>query len=171
MQLCASWVCVRVCMHVASFSKEHFKRAVCYPGPLCFKDGWLISKVWMLWKSYHVGLHLNFLQLKITFLLLCAPQGQKAREKERERESTATKGEVSVEDGFGVAEAPVATPTCPNLSSPGRVVINYWATYTGDTLSFIECHTPDLGNKSLGSKQTRCGDTFRLLIPGWQLSR
>lgn len=79
----------------------------------------------MLWKSYHVGLHLNFLQLKITFLLLCAPQGQKAREREREIESTATKGEVSVEDGFGVAEAPVATPTCPNLSSPGRAVINY----------------------------------------------
>lgn len=41
---------------------------------------------------------------------------------------TATKGEVSVGDGFGVAAAPwrgSATLTCPNLSSPGRAVINY----------------------------------------------
>lgn len=87
--------------------------------------------------------------------------------------STATKGEVSVGDGFGVAAAPwrgSATLTCPNLSSPGRAVINYWAAYTWDALGFIECHTPDLGNKSLDSKQTLCGDAFRLLMPGWQLS-
>lgn len=70
------------------------------------------------------GLHLNFLQLKITFLLMHAPWGHKEREKKR----TATKGEVSVGDGFGVAAAlwrGSATLTCPNLSSPGRVVINY----------------------------------------------
>lgn len=98
-----------------------------------------------------------------------APRGHK----EREGKKTATKGEVSVGDGLGVAAAPwwdSATLTCPNLSSPGRVVINYWAAYTGDTLSFIECHTSDLGNKSLDSKQTRRSDTFRLLMPGWQLS-
>lgn len=73
-------VCVRVC--VSAFSKEHFKRAVCYPGPLCFKDGCLISKVWMLWKKKVSmwGLHLNFLQLKITFLLMCAAPGHEARE-------------------------------------------------------------------------------------------
>lgn len=80
---------------------------------------------------------------------------------------------MSVWDGFGVAAAPwrgSATLTCPNLSSPGRAVINYWAAYTWDALCFIECHTPDLGNKSLDSKQTHCGDAFRLLMPGWQLS-
>lgn len=115
------------------------------------------------------GLHLNFSQLKITFLLMHAPWGHN----EREEKSTATKGEVSVGDGFGVAAAPwrgSAPLTCPNLSSPGRTVINYWAAYTWDALGFIECHTPDLGNKSLDSKQTHCGDVFRLLMPGWQLS-
>lgn len=92
---------------------------------------------------------------------------------EKKTTHTATKGEVSVGDGFGVAAAPwrgSATLTCPNLSSPGRAVINYWAAYTWDALGFIECHTPDLGNKSLDSKQTHCGDAFRLLMPGWQLS-
>lgn len=63
-----------------------------------------------------------------------------------------------------------ATLARPNLSSPGRAVINYWAAYAGDTLRFIECHTPDLGNKSLDSKQTRRGDASRLLMSGWQLS-
>lgn len=63
-----------------------------------------------------------------------------------------------------------ATLTHANLSSPGRKVINYWAVYTWDRLSFIECHTPDLGNKSLDPKQTRCCDAFRLLMSGWQLS-
>lgn len=63
-----------------------------------------------------------------------------------------------------------ATLTCPNLRSPGRAVINYWAAYTWDELGFIECHTTDLGNKSLDSKQTHCSDAFRLLMLGWQLS-
>ena len=92
------------------------------------------------------------------------------------KKSAATKGEVSTEDGFGVTASPwwgSATLTCPNLGSPGRAVINYWAAYTWDTLSFIECHTHDLGNKSLDPKQTlwhHCDDAFRLLMPGWQLS-
>lgn len=97
-----------------------------------------------------------------------------ATRKERgEKKGTATKGEVSVEDGFGVAAAPwrgSATLPRPNLSSPGRAVINYWAVFTWDTLGFIECHSPDLGNKSLDSKQTQWGDALRLLMPGWQLS-
>lgn len=74
------------------------------------------------------GLHLNFLQLKITFPLMRALWGQIEREGEGKKRSTATKGEVSVGDGFGVAAAPwwgSATLTCPNLGSPGRVVINY----------------------------------------------
>lgn len=45
------------------------------------------------------GLHLNFLQLKITSLLMRAPEGNEARE----RQSTVAKGEASVGDGFGVA--------------------------------------------------------------------
>lgn len=52
------------------------------------------------------------------------PQG----EGEKNTKNTATKGEVSVGDGFGVAAAPwqgSVTLTCPNLSSPGRAVINY----------------------------------------------
>lgn len=72
------------------------------------------------------GLHLNFLQLKITFpsnACTVGPHGGGGV-----GGSTATKGEVSVGDGFGVAAAPwrgSATLTCPNLGSPGRVVINY----------------------------------------------
>ena len=72
--------------------------------------------------------------------------------------STATKGEVSVGRWLWGRCSPrggaSATLTCPNLSSPGRAVINYWAAHTRDELGFIECHTPDLGNKSLDSKQT-----------------
>lgn len=49
------------------------------------------------------GLHLNFLRLKITFLLMRAPRGHKAREGKK---NTATKGEESDGDGFGVAAAP-----------------------------------------------------------------
>lgn len=70
------------------------------------------------------GLHLNFLQLKITFSFNACTVGHKEREEQR----TATKGEVCVGDGLGVAAAPwrgSATLTCPNLSSPGRAVINY----------------------------------------------
>lgn len=94
-------MCVCVCM--SAFSKEHFKRAVCYPGPLCFKDGCLISKVWMLWKKKVSmwGLHLNFLQLKITFLLMRVTPGHEAREVGEGEKSAATKGEVSGGDGFG----------------------------------------------------------------------
>lgn len=95
------------------------------------------------------------------------PWGEGGRQK-----SAATKGEVSVGDGFRVAAAPwrgSATLTCPNLSSPGRTVINYWAVYTWDAHCFIECHTPDLGNKSLDPKQAHCSDARRLLMSGWQL--
>lgn len=42
---------------------------------------------------------MNFLQLKITLLLMRAPEGNEARE----RKSTVAKGEASVGDGFGVA--------------------------------------------------------------------
>ena len=83
-----------------------------------------------------------------------APWGQE----EGGRKSTATKGEVSVGRWLWGRCSPCggasATLTCPNLSSPGRAVINYWAAHTRDELGFIECHTPDLGNKSLDSKQT-----------------
>lgn len=43
---------------------------------------------------------MNFLQLKITSLLMRAPEGNEAR---RERKSTVAKGEASVGDSFGVA--------------------------------------------------------------------
>lgn len=65
-----------------------------------------------------LGLHLNFLQLKITFLLMHATR---ATREGGGGGSTTTKGEVSVGQGFGVA----AALKCPNLSSPWRMIINY----------------------------------------------
>lgn len=76
-------------------------------------------------------LHLNFLQLEITLLLMDAPWGYRQRRGRRGEWGIALKGELCVGDGFGVtAPHPLpwqcsATLTRPNLSSPEREVINY----------------------------------------------
>lgn len=66
------------------------------------------------------GLHLNFLRLKITSPLMRTPEGNQARGGGRKvrRLSETTSGSP------GPSEA-AATLTRPNLSSPGRAVINY----------------------------------------------
>lgn len=99
-----------------------------------------------------------------------APWGHKKREREKKKTQPQKVRSRRWLWGRAALWRASATLTHPNLSSPGRKVINYWAVYTWDRLSFIECHIPDLGNISLDPKQTHCGDAFRLLMSGWQLS-
>lgn len=80
---CVHWEGVYVC--VSASPTEHFKRAVCYPGPLCFKDGCLISEVWMLWKSYHVGASFEFLTAQNNFSSNARTRGQRGEGEEEHR--------------------------------------------------------------------------------------
>lgn len=85
---------------VSASSEESFKRVVCYPRPLCFNHGCPISKDCVLCKKKKKklscgGLHLNFLELKITFLLINAPWSH------AERKALESRGRGEAEGGSG----------------------------------------------------------------------
>lgn len=71
------------------------------------------------------GLHLNFLRLKITFLLMRAPRGHKAREGKKTPPRKVRSLTEMASGSLQPHDEGSATLTCPNLSSPGRAVINY----------------------------------------------
>lgn len=81
----------------AASSTEHFKRAVCYPGPLCFKDGCLISEVWMLRKKVSAsGASFEFLTAQNNFPSNARTRGQRGEgEEERRREKVRRLSEAA----------------------------------------------------------------------------
>lgn len=106
-------VCVCACVRAL-----HGALQTCRLLSWTLQDVGLISEVWMLWKSYHVGASFEFLTAQNNFSSNAHTRGQRGEGEE----VRVAKGDCRRSPG---PSATAATLSCPNLSSPGRAVINY----------------------------------------------